>query len=108
MATGAHRLQLAIAHSGEIGADDIRSSLQHPLLFDEAALVEPRSPGQACVGVGRDMAVHPADLGTEAFDGTHQSFSEGRAPDQKTSVAAELKCDEMKVDGDLGGVARSL
>src|SRR5215470_344707 len=54
------------------------------------------------------MAVHAANLGAEAFDGAHQSFSEGRAADQKPSVAAELKGDEMKVDGGLGGIARSL
>src|SRR5579862_171473 len=108
VAAETHRLQLAIAHAGQIGTYDIRGGQQHPFLFEEAALVEPRSPRQACVGISRDGTIHATNLRTEAFDGAYQSSPERWAADQKASVAAELKRDQMKVDVGVGPVAVSL
>ena len=61
-ATGAHRLDLAIAHAGEIGADDVAGRLEHALLMDKRPGVETRPPRSAEVWIYGDRRVHAAGL----------------------------------------------
>ena len=65
-ATGVHRLDLAIAHAGEISADDVAGRLEHALLTDKCPGVETRPPrsGRVWHAYG-DRRVHAAGLGAD-------------------------------------------
>ncbi len=60
-----HGLHLAVAHAGEIGADEIAGALQHPLLAGETEAVEALAPWQAGVRIDGDRRVETANLGSE-------------------------------------------
>ena len=76
-ATGTHRLDLAIAHAGEIGADDVTGRLEHALLMGKRLGVETRPPWSAEVWIYSDRRVHAAGLGTDRVDRGHDEI--GRA-----------------------------
>jgi hypothetical protein len=73
-AAGTHRLDLAIAHAGEISADDITSRLEHALLMDKCPGVETRPPRSAEVWIYSDRRVHAAGLGTNRVDRGHNEI----------------------------------
>lgn len=50
-ATSAQGLYLAVAHAGEIGADDVAGGLQHALLEEQRLGIEARAPELASVRV---------------------------------------------------------
>ncbi len=71
-AARAHRLHLAIAHAGEIGADDVAGGLEHPLLGRQGLGVEarsPRSPLSGSMPIGVSMPpTSSAELGDGCLD----------------------------------------
>ena len=68
-APGPHRLYFAVAHTGEIGADDVARSLQHALFLDERPGIEARPPGPSGIGVAGNRGVHPTDFDANLVDG---------------------------------------
>src|SRR3546814_443133 len=57
-----HRLHLAVAHAGQVGAHDIGSGLKHPFLVCESLRIEALAPRPTAVRIDRDRRVHAADL----------------------------------------------
>ena len=57
-----HRLHLAVAHAGQVGAHDIGGGLEHPFLVCESLRVEVLAPWPTALGIDRDRRVHAADL----------------------------------------------
>src|SRR3546814_17853196 len=57
-----HRLHLAVAHAGQVGAHDIGGGLEHPFLVCESLRVEALAPWPTALGIDRDRRVHAADL----------------------------------------------
>ena len=106
--TGAHRLHLAVAHAGQVGADDIAGGLQHALLEEQRLGVEARPPGLAGVGVDRDRRVHAADLGAECGDGASITIGFVAWSEQQVlgrlglASMPDMQMDEMSL---IGGVA---
>ena len=68
-AATAHRLHLAVAHAGEVSADDVAGRLEHPLLGHQGLRVEARPPRSAALRVDADGRVHAADLEAKLGDG---------------------------------------
>lgn len=60
-----HRLHLAVAHAGQIGAHDIGGRLQHALLLDERLDVEAEPPESTALGIDRNRRVHAAQLNAQ-------------------------------------------
>jgi hypothetical protein len=57
-----HRLHLAVAHAGQVGAHDIGGGLEHPFLVCEVFASKRCAPWPTALGIDRDRRVHAADL----------------------------------------------
>src|SRR5271166_714808 len=98
VAAGAHCLHLAVAHAGQIGADDIAGGLQPPLLAGERLLVEPVcAPWSAVLGVDRDRRVHAADLAAQPAAGIQNTEVIAVDLADLGGAASNVQCDQRVV-----------
>lgn len=90
-----HRLDLAVPHAGQIGAQDIGCRLQHPLFPGEGFDVEARSPWLAGIRQDGDGRIHSA--------GFHAEFAH-RSPDLARRTIGQLNVHarlSLGVDADM-------